>query len=478
MSVNGWPGLLGGRVERIGRGEEPVPVQHGHIVGGAGAWVPAEQVVVVLAHLARAVVMADVVKVGLRQRRVHEAEDQDHDPHAATTTMPSRPTPGHAGTSNKPTGRGEIRWDHQRSIIDAPRPSVKSRSVLRVVPVGPRRPWRQRASARDRGWALGLGDRLGVGLGLRHEEVEWEPLDDAQAVAREDAGDGREVVADDRWEDSAAVAPVAQVAKQGAVVGGLVERQAAEARLDRDIGQAPEAGTVEGVDPGAAELEVQKQTLAVVEAAGRGRGCEMIGHQPAVQVGAKQDEFLPRRGNRRCLGEDLPRPQVADDPVVLGNGDHEQGRGGDPGQAWLAAGHDLARHYRHNGSGQRQPFLRRHRRHLSRQVAPRRVADQGEPAVDRGGYGPVTSRARRRRREPHSARCPGSRPQESSGRPDNAGRSRSARSAPDARSRHHRPPDCRRTSRDERPRPAQRPGLARLARTASTIAHRGRIPGA
>ena len=95
-----------------------------------GVGVPAEQVVVMLADLARPVVVADVVKVGLRQRRVHEAEDQDHDPHAATATMPSRPTPGHAGTSDKPTGRGEIRWDRQLPIIDATRPSVKSRSGL------------------------------------------------------------------------------------------------------------------------------------------------------------------------------------------------------------------------------------------------------------------------------------------------------------------------------------------------------------
>jgi hypothetical protein len=105
----------------------------------------------------------------------------------------------------------------------------------------------------------------------------------------------------------------------------------------------------------------------------------MIGHQPAVQVGAKQDEFLPGRGDRRRLGEDLTRPQVADDPVVFGNGNHKQGRRGDLCQAWLAAGYDLARHYSHNSPGQRQPFLRRDCRHLSRQVAPRRMADQSEP---------------------------------------------------------------------------------------------------
>ncbi len=89
MRVNGWPGLLGGHVECISRGEEPVPVQHRNVVGDTRARVPAEQVVVVLAHLARTVVMSNVMKVGLRQRRVRETEDQDHDPDSATGTMPS-----------------------------------------------------------------------------------------------------------------------------------------------------------------------------------------------------------------------------------------------------------------------------------------------------------------------------------------------------------------------------------------------------
>jgi hypothetical protein len=34
-------------------------------------------------------VMSNVMKVGLRQRRVRETEDQDHDPDSATGTMPS-----------------------------------------------------------------------------------------------------------------------------------------------------------------------------------------------------------------------------------------------------------------------------------------------------------------------------------------------------------------------------------------------------
>ena len=58
-----WPGSTGPDV-----GQEPVPVEDRHVLGLARVGVPAEQVVVMLADLARRVVVADVVEVRLRQR--------------------------------------------------------------------------------------------------------------------------------------------------------------------------------------------------------------------------------------------------------------------------------------------------------------------------------------------------------------------------------------------------------------------------
>ena len=46
---------------------EPVPVQHGNVVVRVGRWVPAQEVIVVDADLARSVVVADVVIIGLGQ---------------------------------------------------------------------------------------------------------------------------------------------------------------------------------------------------------------------------------------------------------------------------------------------------------------------------------------------------------------------------------------------------------------------------
>ena len=133
----------------------------------------------------------------------------------------------------------------------------------------------------------------------------------------------------------------------------------------------------------AAQLEAAEQAVAGVEPAVGGGRREVVGDQPraAVEVGPVEDELLARAGDRRRLGEDLPGPDVADDSVVLGGDDDEQGLRGDPGQARLAARLDLARHQRDDGAGLRQAVLRGHRRHLRREVAAGRVADQREPAA-------------------------------------------------------------------------------------------------
>jgi len=80
MSVNGHSRSLGQGVGAVNGREEPVPVEHRHVSGQARVWMPAEQVIVVLADLTRLVMVADVVEVELRQRSMHEAEDQENDP--------------------------------------------------------------------------------------------------------------------------------------------------------------------------------------------------------------------------------------------------------------------------------------------------------------------------------------------------------------------------------------------------------------
>lgn len=79
------PGNAG--VVRGARRQIPVPVEHRHVLRNPRAGVPAEQMIVVLANLAGAVVVAQVVIVGLRQRSVHQAEDQQRDPRPPRTVL-------------------------------------------------------------------------------------------------------------------------------------------------------------------------------------------------------------------------------------------------------------------------------------------------------------------------------------------------------------------------------------------------------
>ncbi len=58
---------------------EPVPVQHRHVVVDVGRGVPAQQVIVIDADFTGLVVMADVVVIGLGQRHMNEAENQETD---------------------------------------------------------------------------------------------------------------------------------------------------------------------------------------------------------------------------------------------------------------------------------------------------------------------------------------------------------------------------------------------------------------
>ena len=74
---------------------EPVPVQHGHVVVEVGRRVPAQKVIVIDADFAGRVMVADVVIVGLGQRHVHEAENQNSDSQVACPLPESAPLGPH-----------------------------------------------------------------------------------------------------------------------------------------------------------------------------------------------------------------------------------------------------------------------------------------------------------------------------------------------------------------------------------------------
>jgi hypothetical protein len=71
---------------------KPVPVQQGDVAVRSGRRVPAQEMVVVQTELAGPVVVADVVKIGLRQRYVDHAEDQEADSQRSCPT-PIKPPP-------------------------------------------------------------------------------------------------------------------------------------------------------------------------------------------------------------------------------------------------------------------------------------------------------------------------------------------------------------------------------------------------
>jgi hypothetical protein len=60
--------------------DEPMPMQHGDVGITIRRRVPAEKVIVISTDLARRVMVADIVVVGLWQRHVYQAEDQYSDP--------------------------------------------------------------------------------------------------------------------------------------------------------------------------------------------------------------------------------------------------------------------------------------------------------------------------------------------------------------------------------------------------------------
>jgi hypothetical protein len=67
-------------VAQLSPRDEPVPVQDRHVGVKGGRRMPAQQVMVIQAHFAWTIVVADVVIIRLRQRYVNDAEDQHSDP--------------------------------------------------------------------------------------------------------------------------------------------------------------------------------------------------------------------------------------------------------------------------------------------------------------------------------------------------------------------------------------------------------------
>lgn len=65
--------------------QEPMPVEHRNVFVPARRGMPPEQVVMVDADLARRIVMPNVVEVGLRQRDMDQARDQQSDPEKSRT---------------------------------------------------------------------------------------------------------------------------------------------------------------------------------------------------------------------------------------------------------------------------------------------------------------------------------------------------------------------------------------------------------
>ena len=87
MGVQGGAGarkpmlIIGTRLvsARLDEGNEPVPVEQGHVRVRGGRGMPAQEVIVEGADLAGRVVVADIVIIGLRQRDVDRAENQHRD---------------------------------------------------------------------------------------------------------------------------------------------------------------------------------------------------------------------------------------------------------------------------------------------------------------------------------------------------------------------------------------------------------------
>ncbi len=103
--------------------DEPVPVQHGHVVVEIGRGVPAQEVIVIDADFTGGVMVADVVIVGLGQRHVNQAENQNADSQVDCPSPESAPIGPHRLASFRIELRvssalaGEVAVQSQRGAV-------------------------------------------------------------------------------------------------------------------------------------------------------------------------------------------------------------------------------------------------------------------------------------------------------------------------------------------------------------------------
>jgi hypothetical protein len=83
-------------------------VEDHDILGLFRVGMPAQQVVVIFAHLSVCVVVTDVVIIRDRKRSMTEPKDQRDDPQEAKTKMPSQSAGGHAGRASPVRRRTDL----------------------------------------------------------------------------------------------------------------------------------------------------------------------------------------------------------------------------------------------------------------------------------------------------------------------------------------------------------------------------------
>jgi hypothetical protein len=109
-----------GKSVRLDERNNPVPMQHGHVIVVIGGGVPAEKMIVVDAYFVGRVMVADVVIIGLGQRHVNDAQNQKPDSQSSRTSLVCRPAERHV----LPSIPGESRscgWRHERNSVPSRR---------------------------------------------------------------------------------------------------------------------------------------------------------------------------------------------------------------------------------------------------------------------------------------------------------------------------------------------------------------------
>jgi hypothetical protein len=79
-------------VDRVGAGQDPVPVEERDVIRLARVGMPAKQMVMKLTDLPGLVMMPDVMEIRLRPGRMDNTEDQKNDPHGPASRMMVRPS--------------------------------------------------------------------------------------------------------------------------------------------------------------------------------------------------------------------------------------------------------------------------------------------------------------------------------------------------------------------------------------------------